>query len=237
MDAIELLTNDHNKVRELFKKFNGGGGLTGLVRRTVGTVDPRERRSSLAQICQELTVHTRIEEDIFYPAVRALGDGELNAQLAEALSEHGKVKEEVRRLRGKDGTEDGLDSQVGQLEQDVEHHAGEEEREMFPRLEELMPEDQRVALGKQLQAAKRGTKASVTGQAPAAKARATSKPKRRATRKAASAPRGRSRSTAAGRKRAPGAKRVTGRKRAKTKARSSKATKGRRQKKARAGRR
>src|SRR5262249_4893658 len=141
MDAIELLTNDHNKVRELFQKFNGGGGLTGLVRRTVGTVEPRERRGSLAQICQELEVHTRIEEDIFYPAVRALGDGELNVQVAEALSEHGKVKEEVRRLRGKDGTEDDLDSQVDQLEQDVEHHAGEEEREMFPRLEELMSQD------------------------------------------------------------------------------------------------
>jgi hemerythrin superfamily protein len=160
MDAIELLTNDHNKVRELFAKFNGGGGLTGLVRRAVGSVSPQERRRAVEQVCRELEAHTRIEEEIFYPAVRALGDPELDGQVKEALSEHDKVKREVARLRETGGSGKDVDSQMSQLEQDVEHHASEEENEMFPRLEELMPEDEREDLARQMQALKRGGSSS-----------------------------------------------------------------------------
>src|SRR5262249_25791236 len=74
MDAIDMLTKDHNKVRELFRQFNGGGGLTGLIRRTVGDVTAAQRRRAVDQACRELEIHTRIEEDIFYPAVKALDD-------------------------------------------------------------------------------------------------------------------------------------------------------------------
>jgi len=156
MDAMELLTDDHNKVRELFAKFNGGGGLTGLVRRTMGSVSAQERRRAIDQVCKELETHTRIEEQIFYPAVQALGDSELDDQVREALDEHAKVKSEVARLRSMMGNGEDADQLMTELEQNVEHHASEEENEMFPRLVELMPEAERADLGRRLQAAKRG---------------------------------------------------------------------------------
>ena len=74
MDATQLLKEDHDKVRTLFKQFRGGSGITGLVKRVTGNVSGRERRAAVEKICHELDVHARIEEAIFYPAVRALGD-------------------------------------------------------------------------------------------------------------------------------------------------------------------
>jgi hemerythrin superfamily protein len=173
MDAIELLTDDHNKVRELFAKFKGGGGLTGLVRRTVGSVSSQERRRAVDQICKELEMHTRIEEEIFYPAVQTLGDPELNDQVREALSEHAKVKGEVARLRATRGDGDDVDERMSDLEQDVEHHASEEEKEMFPRLEELIPEQEREEIGRQMQALKRSSSAPARPRTASAKARTT----------------------------------------------------------------
>src|SRR5262245_51879690 len=151
MDAIDMLTDDHNKVRELFGKFNGGSGVTGIVRRTIGNVSPQEKRRAREQVCKELEVHTLIEETVFYPAVRALGDRELEDQVREALEEHAKVKQEVARLRDARGEDDEIDEQMSQLQSDVEHHASEEEREMFPRLEQLMPEEEREELSRRMQ--------------------------------------------------------------------------------------
>jgi len=166
MDAIEMLTNDHNKVRELFKKFNGGGGITGLVRRTVGSVSSREQQQALQGVCTELEVHTRIEEEVFYPAVTALGDQELGKQVKEALREHATVKQEVSRLQEARAGEPGVDERMADLERDVEHHASEEENEMFPRLEELMSEEERRQLATQMRALKQrrsGSKQAPSG--------------------------------------------------------------------------
>jgi len=174
MDAIELLTDDHNKVRALFKEFAGGGGVTGLVRRAVGSVSAAERRKIVNQVCKELEVHTRIEEKLFYPAVNALGDRELTKQVTEALREHGKVKQEIAGLREVRGDEDDLEDRMTQLENDVEHHATEEENEMFPRLGELMPADERQDLGRQMQALKRhGPRSGASGPRKPTKQRRT----------------------------------------------------------------
>jgi len=156
MDAIEMLTNDHNKVRELFKKFNGGGGITGLVRRSIGSISTGERKNALERICEELEVHTRIEEEVFYPAVAALGDRQLGDQVKEALREHATVKREVAGLRGSAGDAPGVEERMTEFERNVEHHASEEENEMFPRLEEMMPEDERVELAARMRVLKRG---------------------------------------------------------------------------------
>src|SRR5262249_12360016 len=160
MDAIKLLINDHDKVRQLFRDFNGGGGLRGLVRRSVSSVTTGERRRAVRRVCKELEMHTWIEEQIFYPAVTALEDRELERQVDEALREHATVKEEVARLKGTKGDEAGLNDQMSQLEHDVEHHATEEENEMFPRLEELMSADKREDLARQMRALKRRSAAT-----------------------------------------------------------------------------
>lgn len=149
MDVLDLLAEDHDNVRELFRQFSGGGGLTGMVRRALGSMSPDEKLRAASDICNELQVHTEIEEGIFYPAVQALGDHDLDRQVRDALKEHGILKQVVAELR--DPLAAGADLEllilVERLESDVEYHFSEEEGEMFPRVEKLMPDRMREDLG------------------------------------------------------------------------------------------
>ena len=154
MDAIELLEKDHQKVTELFRRFNGGGGLTGLVKRVTGNVPDRQRRQAADQICRELEVHTTIEEEIFYPAVRALNDDRLNGMLAEAFKEHATVKQLVATIRNGIGVDHDLQSKMNELQSDVDHHVREEEHEMFPRVELLMDAPRRDRLARDMRTRK-----------------------------------------------------------------------------------
>jgi len=155
MDVIMIIKKDHERVNELFSRFKGGRGLTGLVRRVTGNVPERQRRTAVEGICRELEIHTALEEDIFYPAVRATGDPELGRQIDESLREHARVKDLVRQLR--EGRYEGeeLDARMSALEECVQHHVREEEGEMLPRVEQIVPERQRSDLGRRMQARKR----------------------------------------------------------------------------------
>jgi hemerythrin superfamily protein len=156
MDAITLIKKDHDKVEELFARYNGGGGLTGLVKRITGNVPVRQKTTALEGICRELDVHARIEEEILYPALRKTGDPELQRQVDESIREHARVKELVGKLRTRTGEPDAdTDAMVSELQQCVDHHVREEENEMFPRMEEVVPEPERRELGRQLQERKR----------------------------------------------------------------------------------
>jgi hemerythrin superfamily protein len=179
MDAIELIKKDHERVNELFTRYNGGGTLTGLVRRMTGNgVSSRQKRTTLQTICRELDVHARVEEEIFYPAVRATGDPELAKQLDEAFREHAGVKEQIASLRATPDADD-VDERVSKLQGDVDHHVREEENEMLPRVEDLIPESERAALGRRMQGRKRAL-----GGAPRKAASARRTATRRATRTA-----------------------------------------------------
>jgi hemerythrin superfamily protein len=194
MDAIALLKNDHRKVEGLFKRFNDGGGLTGVVKRITGnTASMRQRRATAERICGELEVHARIEEQVFYPAVRGLRDQKLTELVDESTDEHATIKERVRAARAALDDEEELRTRVGSLQDCVDHHVREEENEMFPLLEDRMPEDERAQLGRGLAAAKRTA-------APRQRQRKTTRPaarpaKTRRTRKTTAKVRKRSRTT------------------------------------------
>ena len=181
MDAIAFLKKDHEKVTALFQRFNDGGGLTGVVRRLTGnTASPAQRRSIAEQICRALDVHAQIEESAFYPAVRALRDEGLDEMLDEALREHGSIKDRVEEARLALDHDDRLKGAMTSLQQCVDHHVAEEEREMFPKVEDRMPEPERSALGRDLAARQR----SAGGAAPAAaRSRGRGKAVARATRR------------------------------------------------------
>jgi iron-sulfur cluster repair protein YtfE (RIC family) len=155
MNAIDLLKKDHQKVTELFQRFNGGGGLSGLVNRVTGNVDERTRISAAQQICRELEIHTQIEEAIFYPAIRALGDKQLSDMINEAFNEHAKVKKEVATIQQQLREDQELQDRMSSLQSDVDHHVREEEGEMFPRVAELMPKERLSELGAEMQSMKR----------------------------------------------------------------------------------
>lgn len=118
-NAVALLTADHDKVKRLFREFEQcDASHQGL------------KHDLAQQICMDLTIHATIEEEIFYPAVRA--ETGLREQVDEALEEHAGVKELVALIRGMASGDSELDGTVQKLRQSVEHHVMEEEQEMFP---------------------------------------------------------------------------------------------------------
>ena len=171
MDVIEIVKKDHDRVEELFSRFRGGGGLTGLVKRVTGNVPARQRRTAVEGICRELDIHARLEEEILYPAARATGDGELARMIDESFREHARVKEMVRELRTGKHEGEELDNRVNALEECVSHHVNEEEGEMLPRPEEVMSPERRADLGRRFQAGKR--RSAPRARKATARARAT----------------------------------------------------------------
>ncbi len=83
------------------------------------------------QICTALTLHTMIEEEIFYPAVReATNDDDL---MDEAIVEHASAKDLISQLQEMDPEDALYDAKVKVLSEQIEHHVKEEEKEMFPK--------------------------------------------------------------------------------------------------------
>jgi hypothetical protein len=118
-DAIEMLTADHRKVLKLFKdyeKLKDGGS--------------KAKKSDLATtICLEITVHSMLEEEIFYPAVRAAIDDD--DMMDEALVEHAGAKDLIDQLQEMEPGDELYDAKVTVLGEEIEHHVTEEEKEMF----------------------------------------------------------------------------------------------------------
>jgi len=119
-DAVELLMADHHRVANLFAEFDA-----------LKENGSDEAKSALVvQICEELTVHTIIEEELFYPAVRqAIEDDDL---MDEALVEHAGAKELIAQLQAAHPDDDLYDAKVTVLGEQIDHHVEEEEGSMFP---------------------------------------------------------------------------------------------------------
>lgn len=137
-DALELLKKDHDTVEDLLDE------LTGTSERAT-----KKRTELLSKIAVELRVHARIEEEIFYPALKdAAQDKEQRAMLAEALEEHRAVEELV--LPDLENTDVGSVQFRGRakvLKELVTHHKDEEEKEMFKHAQTLLSKDARRDLG------------------------------------------------------------------------------------------
>jgi hemerythrin superfamily protein len=117
-NAIALLRADHKKVSELFEQYEKARSA--------------DRKATIvAEICAELTVHAQIEEEIFYPAVKAaLKDKEL---VPEALVEHSSLKALIAEVEGVKPEGEMFDAKVHVMAEYVKHHVKEEQNEMFPR--------------------------------------------------------------------------------------------------------
>jgi hypothetical protein len=117
-DAIALLKDDHKRVDALFKRF------------AKLKQEDEEKAGLVETICEELTIHARVEEEIFYPAVReAIGDDEL---LDEADVEHESAKTLIAQLTRMKPGDDHYDAKVTVLGEYIRHHVKEEHEEMFP---------------------------------------------------------------------------------------------------------
>jgi hemerythrin-like domain-containing protein len=117
-DAIELLRADHKAVSGLFADYEK-------------TRSAAKKKALVAEICTELTVHTQIEEEIFYPAVKAALKDKL--LVPEGTIEHGGIKDLIAQLEGTEPDGEMYDAKVKVLSEYVEHHVKEEQTEMFPK--------------------------------------------------------------------------------------------------------
>jgi hemerythrin superfamily protein len=139
MNALELLKQDHQKVKGLFQEVRKGS-------------DRNRQKELFDKIDTELEIHTHIEETVFYPAIEA--HEELKEMVAEAMEEHQEAKMLLEELEELGADNHDFGSKLQQLMEAVEHHVEEEEGEMFPKIREAFDENELEQLGEELESAK-----------------------------------------------------------------------------------
>jgi hemerythrin-like domain-containing protein len=150
-NAIALLKEDHERVRKLL------GELEETTDRAEG-----KREKLLKTIEEELTIHTKIEEDVFYPAFfDAAKTSEDKELYYESMEEHHVVDLVMPEVKGTDTSTNEFAAKAKVLKDLVEHHAEEEESEMFPRARKLMDRERLMELGEELARAKESARAGI----------------------------------------------------------------------------
>ena len=132
MDAIVLLRTQHREVEKLFKAVDKGD------------------LSVVPEICAALEEHARIEEDVFYPAVRAEVPDEAS-DILESLEEHLIVKRLVSELSGMQPDDETYEAKATVLAENVRHHVREEEDELFPAVRSALGRKRLVELADEMQ--------------------------------------------------------------------------------------
>lgn len=138
MNAIDLLKNDHKTVRALLTELEG-----------TSTRAAKKRAQLLGKISKELRIHAKIEEEIFYPAFKQAGEkSDDDKMFFEATEEHRAAGDLVLPdLEATDPSSEQFSGRAKVLKELIEHHAGEEEKEMFPRARKLLGAAQLRELG------------------------------------------------------------------------------------------
>ena len=146
MDAISLLKTDHRKVDKIFEELEKSDG---------------NRERLFNELATELTVHAEIEERLFYPAVK---DAEPTKDLVlESYEEHKQMKMVLSDLGSADKKTEEWKAGLKVLMEDVQHHVGEEEKELFPKVSKLLSKQELEDLGKRMEALKVQQLAAVKG--------------------------------------------------------------------------
>ena len=143
MDAITLLKDDHDTVEQLFKRFEQAGERAHV-----------QKRQVVDRIIEELSVHAAIEEQVFYPVVRATVPETEDIAL-ESLEEHHVVKWVLSELVDMDPAHERFDAKVTVLIENVRHHVEEEESDFFPKVREHLGRNDLIDLGEAMVDAKR----------------------------------------------------------------------------------
>jgi hemerythrin superfamily protein len=156
MNVIELLKKDHETVSGLFKTFESA--------KESEAQDQMERVA--AQICEELTAHATVEEELFYPAVESRAGGEdekAEDSVKEAHEEHALVKTLVAELEDLSPQDDQFKAKVKVLKDLVEHHVKEEEGTLMPRAKKLLSSDELDEMGTRVESRKEELRAETAG--------------------------------------------------------------------------
>jgi hemerythrin-like domain-containing protein len=142
-DGIALLKEDHRALKKLFKDFFAAGDRANATRRRIAD-----------KIIIELSLHSGIEETILYPRARAALP-EADRDLLEALEEHHVVKMTCAELEKMQPTDERFAAKMRVMMENVKHHIGEEESELFPMLRRAFSRSDLIAMGEDMRAARR----------------------------------------------------------------------------------
>jgi hemerythrin superfamily protein len=146
MDAIQLLKDDHKKVEKIFSDLENKRD---------------DRRALFPELDRELTIHAEIEEKIFYPAAK---EAEPTRDLVlESIEEHKQIKMVLADLEQTDMRTAEWAADLKVLKEDVMHHVGEEENELFPKIKKILSKEQLEDLGTRMEEMKMQLLGAVRG--------------------------------------------------------------------------
>jgi len=147
MDVFNLLKKDHKEVKQLFKKIGKSSD---------SAVKLREK--TYQQIAKELNLHMSVEEQIVYPRLKEIKP--LKDTIGEGFEEHHVAKQLMSEIEGLSADDEQWKAKVAVLQEIIEHHLEEEEKEIFPKAQKALGKEESNNLGKQVQQEKaliRGT--------------------------------------------------------------------------------
>lgn len=148
MNAIELLKKDHQEASDLMDQIE------------IADKGDRSAKELFNQLKQALTVHTQIEEQIFYPELKKFD--ETKDLIPEAVNEHQEVKDILADMSALPPADDEFMNKLIELREEVDHHVEEEESEMFPKAEEVLGQSRLEELGRQLEQLKNSKTVTAT---------------------------------------------------------------------------
>jgi hemerythrin superfamily protein len=144
MNVLRILKKDHSAIKSLCNRFTRTGKSS------------HEKRIELfEQIRREIQIHSRAEEEIFYPAIKALNGTESRRLVSEALKEHRDVDQLLTQISRLKPTDKNFEEKMETLFENVDHHIDEEEGEFFQFVEENCSPEQLEDLGRQIEERKR----------------------------------------------------------------------------------
>ena len=129
MDAIDMLKADHQKVKELFRQYEAAGERA-----------YRKKKGIAEEVCTEITIYSRLEVELFYPAVKKQKDKDGKDVVAESIEEHHVITTLIAELKELDPQDERFDAKFSVLTENVEHHIEEEDGELFPEAEDVLGE-------------------------------------------------------------------------------------------------
>jgi hemerythrin-like domain-containing protein len=144
-----MLKSDHQKVKDLFRQYEAAADRAYQKKQRIDE-----------EVFTELEVHTTLEEELFYPAMKRKADQDGKDLVAEAIEEHHVVATLMEELKGLDPKDERYDAKFTVLMENVAHHIEEEEGEMFPEAEEVLG-DRLERLSQQMQERKQQLTASM----------------------------------------------------------------------------
>jgi hemerythrin superfamily protein len=127
MDAVQLLKSDHVKVKGLFQDWS-----------MAPSAQPERKRAVAEKIIQELMVHERVEEEIFYPAFKQALGKQGEEEVEHSKEEHALVDSLIEELEALDVDAPDFEDTMRELQENVLHHIKDEEEKMFPLAQKWM---------------------------------------------------------------------------------------------------